>query len=365
MKIALIHDWLIQEGGAEKVLKAIYQIYPGDIYTLFLKNMRLLDQFSPERVYASWLNKLPKSHVYYRQLLPFFPLLMKSLNLAKYDVIISSSHCMAKNIVKQPYQTHICYCHTPARYLWDLNEVYQSQMTPLSSSMLRLFTPYLQREDRKGSENVDIFIANSHFVKDRIERYYQKAAKVIYPPVDVNFFTPSLSPKEKYYVTCSRLIAYKNIDLLVETFSLHPDKKLLIIGEGPERQKLESKAGRNISFLGWIPLLQLKALLQQATAFIYGAIEDFGIIMVEAIACGCPVIALGKGGAREIVMPDCGILFDEISTNSLSCAINQLEKEKKSFDSFIMHKRVKRFSYERFAKELREVVDSSVYSSRG
>lgn len=365
MKIGLVHDWLIQEGGAEKVFKEIYQLYNGDIHTLFHKNSTLFQGSDEQKIFSSWLNRLPKSDVYYRNLLPFFPLAMKSLDLSSYDLIISSSHCMAKNIQKREGQIHISYCHTPARYLWDLHESYCAQMPSLSGALLRLFTPYLQREDEKGSASVDEFIANSSFVKERILRCYGREAKVIYPPVDVDFFTPSLRKKGEYYMTCSRLISYKNIDLLLETFAEHPDKRLLIVGEGPERKNLEKKAPSNVQFLGWIEGEKLRSLFREAKAFLYAAIEDFGIILVEAIAAGAPVIALGYGGAREIVSSECGILFDEPSTNSLTWALEELEKEEKHFDPFLMHKKVERFSYERFRREFQEVVDSSLYSSRG
>ncbi len=365
MKIGLVHDWLIQEGGAEKVFKAIYQLYPGDIHTLFIHNPSLEEEFNNDSLNSSWLNLLPRSHEYYRHLLPFYPLAMKSLDLSSYDLIISSSHCMAKNIHKLPHQIHICYCHTPARYLWDLKETYQSQANPLVSSLLKLFAPYLRKADRKGAENVDVFIANSQFVKDRIERCYEREAKVIYPPVDTNFYVPSAESKEEYYVTCSRLIPYKNIDLILETFSFHPNKRLLVIGEGPHRKTLESKAPPNVSFLGWIPKIEQRSILQKAKAFIYAAVEDFGIVLAEAISSGCPIIALGQGGANEIVTPSCGILFDEASTNSLSYAITQLENKRDFLDPAIMHQEAEKFSYERFAKELKELVDSSIYTSRG
>lgn len=360
MKLALVHDWFLSYSGAEKVINEIAKIFPGDAYAMFGKNIP--SHIKKRNYKTSFLEFVPFIDSYYRYLLPLFPFAMKSLKFNEYDVIISSSHCMAKNLTKYKHQIHICYCHSPARYLWDMQSTYQQAMHPFIKWIFTRLSNRLKDFDYNQSKNVDLFIANSSFVKERIHQCYRKDAIVIHPPVNTHFFTPINEKKKQFFVTCARLVHYKNIKFLIRAFKNLPNENLYIIGDGPEKKNLKSIATKNIHFLGKVSDETLKQYLQQARAFLYGAIEDFGIILAEAISAGCPVIAYNQGGAKEIVSQDCGVLFDELSIKSIHEAINHLDK--KTFDSVYMHQYAQKFSYERFEKEIKYYVTTYLNTCR-
>jgi glycosyltransferase involved in cell wall biosynthesis len=358
MKMALVHDWLITEGGAEKVLQELSKVFSGPIHTLFYDQKKLQNPFFLDKIiHTSFLQRycfLVKNH---RWLLPLFPYAIESLNLSYADVILSSSHAVAKGIIKRKDQLHICYCHTPMRYAWDLKESYIQSCPSLMRSFASVLLEKIRKWDQKGESGVDAFIANSFHVAKRIRTHYKREAKVIYPPVCLDRFFRS-SQKEEYYVTHARLVPYKRIDLWVEAFSYMLDKKLIVIGEGPEKEKLKRRATKNIEFLGFVESEELALILSKAKAYLFAAEEDFGIAIVEAQAAGLPVLALKKGGAVEIVTEGkSGLFFEEATLTSCIEVIQSFEKKEDSFDPDFIQKSVVKFGEMRFQKEILEFVE--------
>lgn len=362
MKIALIHEWISDLGGSEKVLKELISLLPDyHLFTLFYKENSLVDLgIDPTRVTASFLNKIRGISKIYRSLLPIFPTAIESLNLSGYDIIFSSSHISAKGVIPKPYQTHICYCHTPARYLWDMSNEYL-RMKGLDrapfSLMSHMALNYLRLWDVSTSNRVDYFIANSEYTKSRIKKYYNRDAVVIYPPVDTDKFYPS--PKGDYFLFLSRLVPYKRGDLAIKTFS-RIKEQLIVVGDGPEKKKLMKIATKNVKFTGYLPDEEVARYLSGARALIYPSEEDFGITMVEALASGTPVIAFARGGASEIVRDikksdsPTGILFEEQSIESICNAIEEFKKNESSFKTDALIDSSRRFSKRIFDEQIQE-----------
>jgi glycosyltransferase involved in cell wall biosynthesis len=375
MKIALIHDWLVFLGGSEKVLEAIYEIFPGPIFTL-VADIDSLDGSILKRaeIFTSFIEKLPLAKKKYRSYLPLFPIAIEQFDLSEYDIIISVSSSVAKGILKRSDQLHISYCCTPIRYAWDLYHQYiiESGLNKgLKSLLAKLILHYIRIWDQTTMNRVDYFITLSNYVAERIEKTYGKDSTVIYPPVEVEKFEIE-TKKEDFYLTASRLVPYKKIDLIVETFNKIPARKLVVIGDGPEYNKIKRKASKNIELLGYQPFVSLKYYLQKAKAFIFMADEDFGILPVEAQACGTPVIAYGKGGVVETVVPfnnhnlqinnlgypkPTGIFFYKQTIDALIEAIKLFERIESRFDYTEIRKNAMRFSKDRFVKEFKEFVD--------
>lgn len=353
MKIALVHDWLLGIGGGEKVLEALCELYEGPIYTLLKDEKALKDTiFARRQLHTSFLQHFPSVKSYYRNLLPFFPLAIEQFDLSKYDLIFSSSHAVAKGVKTHPGQLHICYCHTPMRYAWDLHAFHLAHLNLLKKWMARPILHYLRQWDKKTQARVDHFIANSHCVAKRIEKNYGRTATVIHPPVDTHLMSIS-SKRENYYFTCSRLVPYKRIDLLVDAFAKMPDKQLVVIGEGPEMKKLKSKATKNVELLGHQEDGVLREMLSRSKAFLFAAEEDFGIVLVEAQASGIPIIAFGSGGSLDTVLPgQTGIFFKEQTPESLIEAIGKFEKMQDDFEPEKIRKHALQFSKERFQREI-------------
>ncbi|MBS0628720.1 MAG: glycosyltransferase [Verrucomicrobia bacterium] len=345
MKTALVHDWLVGLGGAEKVLAALCELFDGPIHTL-IWNKKL---FCERQIETTFLQHLPFSDRYYPNLLPLFPLAIQSFDLSQYDLILSSSHSVAKSIKTRPGQKHICYCHTPMRYAWDQRDFYLKTLSPVKRALAAPILKQLRLWDQKTAASVTHFIANSHFVAQRIKAHYGRPSTVIYPPVETHLFSPS-AKKEDYFVTCSRLVPYKRVDLIIKAF---PEKKLLIIGDGPEMKKLKSFATPNIEFLGHLPHEKLRQVIAKAKAFIFAAEEDFGIAVVEAQAAGVPVIAYAKGGALETILNGVtGLLFEEQTPDRIMQTIEQFERFE--FDSKIIQSHAQKYSKERFKHEIAE-----------
>lgn len=353
MKTAIVHDWLITLGGAEKVLDAMLKLYPSPIYTLLHRE----ELFDNQEVITSFLQNLPLSQRLYRNLLPLFPAAIERFDLSAYDLILSSSHAVAKGIKKHPKQLHICYCHTPMRYVWDLYEEYLAEINILKKLIAKPFLNYLKKWDTNSLNRVDYFIANSKYIAERIKRNYGRTAEVIYPPVATHLFKAG-QKRERFYLTLARLVPYKKIDLIVSTFNELPHLKLVVIGDGPELQNLKSIAKKNIELLGWQPDHVVQAYLEQAKGFVFAADEDFGISMVEAQAAGTPVIAFGRGGSLEIVSPKTGIFFDEQSIPSLTDAI--LRFERMNFDPFVIKDHSEQFSLQRFNREYSSFIEQKL-----
>ena len=304
MKTAIIHDWLITNAGAEKVLKEIVELYPNaDIFSLvdFLNNKNRIDILNGKYAKTSFIQNLPFAKKHFRNYLPLFPKAIESFDLNSYDLIISSSWAVAKGIKKNKKQTHICYCHTPIRYAWDLYSEYTSNLKQPKKFLVQQTLKYIKKWDIETLDRVDYFIANSNFVRERIDRTYNRKAVVIYPPINIDKFT-LYKQKENFYLTASRLVPYKKTKLIVEAFTQMPNRRLVVIGNGEEFNSIKEIATPNIKLLGYQEDKILIKYMQRAKGFIYSAIEDFGIVPIEAMACGTPVIALNKGGTAETVI---------------------------------------------------------------
>jgi glycosyltransferase involved in cell wall biosynthesis len=365
-RIAVVHEWLITLGGSELVLAQLLRAFPGaDVFALIDKlpaSERSL--LGLGRVRTSFLQALPRIEKRYRSLLPLFPAAVRGLDVRDYDIVISSSHAVAKGVKTYPGQLHVCYCHSPMRYAWDLREQYLMETgndRGPRGFVVRTMLDGLKRWDRANSADVDSFVANSRYIADRIRRAYDREAAVIYPPVDTEFFTPSASRHDTpYYVTASRFVPYKRMDLIAAAFRLLPDRRLVIVGNGPDEAKVRAAAGANVEFAGHVDRERLRDLLRGARAFVFAANEDFGIAPVEAQACGTPVIAYGRGGATETVVSHgptgerTGVLFPEQTTESIVEAIQAFETLEIS--SAVCRANAERFGEERFRREIAALV---------
>jgi glycosyltransferase involved in cell wall biosynthesis len=367
VRIAIVHDWLVTYAGAEKVLEQIVACFPdADLFSLvdFLDDRSFLRGKS---VTTSFIQKLPLARSKYRSYLPLMPLAIEQLDVSAYDVVISSSHAVAKGILTGPDQVHISYVHSPIRYAWDLQHQYlqQSKLTNgPKSALARLILHYIRNWDIRTSNSVDGFVANSEFIARRIKKVYQREAQVIFPPVDVEAFS-LCTEKEDFYLTASRMVPYKKIDLIVEAFARMPERKLVVIGDGPDMDKIRAKAGPNVEIMGYQPFKVLKDRMSRAKAFVFAAEEDFGISVVEAQACGTPVIAYGKGGALETVRDlseprPTGMFFDEQDAESIIAAVERFDTHIKRFSPMDCRANAEQFSAahfrERFFAHVRAAV---------
>jgi len=362
MRIAFIHDWLVDKGGSENVLSAMLEQWPhAPVYTL------VHDHQGPTRsllnghtVITSFLQKLPQATRRYRSFLPLMPIAIEQFDLSAFDIVISSSHAVAKGVIIGPDQLHISYVHSPIRYAWELQFQYLREAGldhGLKSVLVRWLLHYIRLWDTRTANGVDEFVCNSRFVARRIWKVYHRKATVIYPPVDVDKFE-LCEQKENFYLTASRMVPYKRINLIVEAFAKMSDKRLFVIGNGPDFDKIKAIATPNVILMGYQPLEVLREKMQKAKAFIFAAEEDFGIVPVEAQACGTPVIAFGKGGALEtIVNEKTGLFFEEQSVDSLLDAISRFETRKMEFSPHEIRKNAERFSKARFQEEFTSFVN--------
>ncbi|MBB6638143.1 glycosyltransferase [Cohnella thailandensis] len=365
MRIAIIHDWLVVNAGAEKVLEQLVNLYPNaDLFSTvdFLKDSER-GFIQNKRAKTTFIQKLPFARKKYRSYLPFMPLAIEQLDLRGYDLVISSSHAVAKGVLTSPGQVHISYVHTPIRYAWDMQQQYLEQTNLIKgfkSSIARIILHYIRMWDLRTVNSVDAFIANSQFVSNRIRKYYGRHSDVIYPPVDVSAFEMK-AQKEDFYLIVSRLVPYKKMDLIVRAFATMPDKKLIIIGDGPERDKVKAHLGPNTKYLGRQSFEVLKDHMQRARAIIFAAEEDFGIVPVEAQACGTPVIAYGKGGVLETVIGEesenpTGLFFNEQTVESIREAVERFEARMHLFKPENCRSNATRFTAEQFRSQFSEFV---------
>ncbi len=360
MKVAFVHDWFNDIGGAEKVAREILLCYPqADVFSLIdhyddaKRKKYLLDK----RVSTSFIQKIPFSKKYYRFLFPFFPRAVESFDLSAYDLIISSSSSVAKGIRKGKNQLHICYCHSPVRYAWDLRKDYLEVISnPVTRKVFDYFLGRLKAWDLRSNERVDFFVANSNYVRDRIKNNYLREADVIYPPVDVNSFTLTRQ-KQDYYFTVSRLVSYKKTENIVRAFAKFPHLKLQVAGKGPNKKRLEKIAPPNVSILGYVPTEELREKIKDAKAFIANANEDFGITIVEAQSCGTPIIVPYLGGYKETVSESTGLFFESQEQNAIEKAITLFESKAKTFKEDDFRNNVKRFDNSRFQTEFKGFVE--------
>lgn len=349
MKTALIHYWLTAKRGGEKVLSELLSLHPGaDIFTHAYTPEKFSGMIPEEtKVTETFIGKLPFAHTSCQKYLPLMPMALRHLELGKYDLVISSESGPAKGIRKGKDSVHICYCHTPMRYLWDLYDDYYKKSGVLTRTAMRIFRDSLRKYDLASAGGVDAFIANSFFVRERIKRIYGRESTVVQPPVDTDFYTPpEKMPEKNYYLLAGQLVSYKNPDLAISAFA-RTDLPLIVAGEGPMEEQLRKNAPSNITFKGRVSDEKLRELYRGAKALIFPGIEDFGITIVESLACGTPVIALEAGGALEsIENRKNGIFFKEESETALLEAVEEMEY--KNFSPEECRKQALRFSREKF-----------------
>lgn len=369
-KIAIVHDWLEVYAGAEKVLEQLIALWPNaDIHALV--------DFLPEKqrgflqgreVRTSFIQKLPFARKKFRNYLPLMPLAIEQLDLSRYDVIISSSYAVAKGVITSGNQLHISYVHSPIRYAWDLQHQYLLEsglVSGFKSFLARSILHYIRMWDARTSASVDVMLANSRYIARRIEKCYGRQAEVIYPPVDTSAFSMQ-AEKQDYYVTASRMVPYKMIPVIAQAFARMPDRKLVIIGDGPDMARVRAAAGPNVEVLGHQPFDVLKQHMQNAKAFIFAAEEDFGITPVEAQACGTPVIAFGRGGSLETVIPAgerpraTGVFFHEQTPEAIAAAVNRFDALAGEIRPEDCRDNALRFSVEAFRQKLAMTVSQSI-----
>ncbi|MFA6215743.1 MAG: glycosyltransferase [Patescibacteria group bacterium] len=358
MKVALIHDHLIQEGGAERVLQVFLEMWPeAPTYTLLYDREKLGQIFKDKDIRTSFLQNWPAALKHYQWFLPLMPTATESYDLMDYDVVLSSCSAMAKGIITRSNTLHFCYCHTPTRYLWSDTHRYVEELkyNRLVKKIIPLILNQLRIWDQLSAQRVDYFIANSKNVADRIKKYYRRDSLIIHPPVDTNNF--QISPAVgKYFLTGGRLVAYKRFDIAIKAFN-RLGIPLKIFGTGPEEKNLKNLAKQNIEFLGKISQTELAKLYSEAVAFVHPQIEDFGITAVESMACGRPVIALAAGGACETVVEgQTGKFFDEQTWEALADAIVRFKPE--NYDPIKIKNYAEQFSTERFKKEIKELIEN-------
>lgn len=348
-KTAIIHDWLNGMRGGEKVLEVLLDIFPdADIFTLFLEEEKISEKIKAHKIFPSSLNKYRLIRSHYKYFLPLFPSTIEAFDLKDYDVVISISHCAAKGVIPHPGALHIGYINSPMRYAWDRYYTYFGNVKGLKKYFIKKQMSKLRTWDVASSSRVDYFAANSRFIQQRIWRYYRREAAVIHPPVDTEGFQPGTNPRKDFFLTVSALVPYKEVDLLVETFNQTGDR-LIIVGKGSEEKKLKRRARKNIEFKKDIPREELVQLYQEATAFVYAGVEDFGIVFVEAQACGTPVVAYKKGGVLDIVTKDTGILYQQQTPNHLIDAIEKIKKN--TFNPSFIRQNSLKFSRENFKRK--------------
>ena len=373
MKTAIVHDWLTGMRGGERVLEVICERYPGaDLFTLLHVSGSVSRSIERLPIHTSALQRLPGVDRYYRECLPLFPTLIEQFDLERYDLVISSSHCAAKSVITRPGSTHICYCHTPMRYAWDQFDAYfgPARVGPLVSAALRPLLAGLARWDRDTAGRVSRYLTNSQHVAGRIRQYYNREATVVYPPVDTEFFHPdtvlavNTGAAARYALVVSALVPYKRIDVAIEACRL-AGVPLKIVGIGPERTRLERSAGNaDVEFLGRLSDEEVRHLYQHTGVVLLTGEEDFGIVPLEAQACGTPVIALGRGGALETVVPDeNGLLVDELTADAFADAIRHVMQRR--FDPIRIRRSTERFSRARFGDQIEALVDETIKARCG
>lgn len=361
-RVALVHDWLPVYAGAERVLEHMLHLFPrADVFSLveFLPpDQRAFLQGRP--VQTSFMQQLPFARRVYRYYLPLAPLAIEQFDLSSYDLVISSSYVVAKGVLTTADQLHISYVHSPIRYAWDLYFQYLKQgrlERGPRSWLARLILHYLRLYDTTTASRPDVLVANSRHVARRIWKTYRRRARVIYPPVDTAAFGPD-GPRDDYYVTVSRLVPYKRVDLIVQAFARMPHRKLVVIGDGPELDRIARLAKPNIELLGYQPLEVMRTYMQRARAFVFAAEEDFGIVPVEAMACGTPVIAYGRGGVRESVIEgETGLFFYEQTPEALVEGVERFEQLEKSLSIERIRLQAERFSVPRFRVAFSRLVE--------
>ena len=375
-KTLVVHDWLTTYAGSERVLEQML-IACSDADLASLCDFVPDDQrgfLQGKKPKTTFIQKLPGARKHYRNYLPLLPLAVEQIDASNYDLVLSSSHAVAKGILTGPDQLHVCMCYSPIRYAWDLQHQYLRESNlerGLKSALARLILHYMRIWDTRTANGVDAFIAISDFIARRIRKVYNRPSRVIYPPVDVSAFVLR-EDKEDFYLTASRMVPYKKIPLIIQAFAAMPDKRLVVIGEGPEFERCKAVATPNVELLGYQSFDVLRDHMQRARAFVFAAEEDFGIVPIEAQSCGTPVIAFGKGGARETIVgvdeavPEgtaaesaTGVFFSEQSVASIVAAVERFEATPETFTPQTCRENALRFGPERFRAEFTGFVEAS------
>jgi glycosyltransferase involved in cell wall biosynthesis len=362
--VGLVHDWLPVYAGAERVLEQMIQVCPSsEVYSLIdyvPEDQRAFLQ--DKEVETSFIQDLPFAERAYRYYLPFAPLAIEQFDLSDHDVVVSSSYAVAKGALTRSDQLHVSYVHSPIRYAWDLYHDYleaEGLGERLRNLLARPILHYLRLYDVCTAPRVDVYVANSQHVARRIWKRYRRRAHVIYPPVDISRFSVQRD-KEDYYLTMSRLVSYKQIDLVVRAFNEMPGKQLYVIGDGPERDRIERLAGPNVEVLGYQPDEAVAHYMENAQAFVFAAEEDFGIVPVEAQACGTPVIAYGRGGATETVVEgETGLFFESQDVDAVRTAVSEFEDLRPQLDAEAIRAHAEQFDISAFRSAFSRLVRSA------
>ena len=371
MRVAVVHDWLYVLGGAEKVLSAIMRCYPGaDVFCLFdILSDEDRQKAGLPKTHTTFFQRLPAVNRRHRLYLPLMPIAVEQLDVSGYDLVISSSYAVAKGVLTGPDQLHVAYVHSPMRYAWDLQHEYLRESKwgrGLKGAAARWILHKLRIWDVRTANGVNDFIVNSRFIARRVHKAYGRSATVIWPPVEVADVLPPpvtrpAGDENPYYLAASRLVPYKNIDAIVQAFTAMPQRRLVVAGTGPERERLQAMAGPNIEFVGFVPDARLRELMRGAEAFVFAAEEDFGIVPVEVQSEGTPVLALGRGGARETVVATgpapTGLFFDRPHPAAITAAVEAFEQSRDLFTRGACHANALRFRTARFEREFKSFVD--------
>ncbi|MEW6696498.1 MAG: glycosyltransferase [Bacillota bacterium] len=359
MKIAIVHDWLTNMGGAEKIIEIMHDVFPeAPIYTLVYNKDNMPGPFQKMVIKTSFLQKVPFAKRKHNLFLQFMPTAVEQFDLSYYDLVISSSTACAKGVITRADTCHICYCNTPMRYAWDFYHDYIKGKGLITRTYIAYQMNKIRLWDRMAADRVDYFIANSHNVSRRIEKHYRREAQVIYPPVDTDFYQPNKGNRDNYFLCAGRLVGYKRIDLAIDAFNLLK-LPLQVVGDGAEYKRLKRKAGNSISFLGRVNNQELRNLYQGCRAFIFPGEEDFGITPLEAQACGRPVIAYGKGGALETILADkTGIFFNKQTTEALAGAVQHFIATEQHFNVDEIRKHADKFNITRFKSQMEKFIMS-------
>jgi glycosyltransferase involved in cell wall biosynthesis len=363
LRVALVHDWLTGMRGGERMLEVLCELFPkATLHTLLHNKGSVSPTIEAMKIETSFIDWLPLKATKYRNYLPLFPLAIESFDLSGFDLVFSTSHAVAKGAKAAPGALHICYCHTPMRYIWEMYDEYfgPGRAGFLTRAAMSVVAPRLRTWDVRSNDRVNFFITNSRNVANRIRQYYRRPADVLYGPVDTDQFVVS-ERNDGYFLIVSALVPYKRVDLAIQVFN-ELGERLLIVGTGPERGKLESISSKNIQFLGWQSDAELSKLYAACRGLIFPGIEDFGLVPLEAMATGKPVIAFGQGGALETVVDDphhpTGVFFQEQSVASLSNAVARFSKMK--FDPLFIRSQAERFSRPLFKERIRQYVEEKL-----
>jgi glycosyltransferase involved in cell wall biosynthesis len=377
MRVAIVHHWFISRAGGERVFDTIASIFPtADVFTLFLDKQKFSPALDKHKITTSFLDRIPAAQKVHRHFLPFYPLAVEMLDLSGYDLVISSDSGPMKGVLTDPHSTHICYCHSPMRYLWDGYSAYHRRMSPLAQTIFGITSHYVRNWDYSAAQRVDHFIANSRYVAGRIRKYYRRDSTIIHPPIDTSRAYLA-SKQDDYYLAVGRLVGYKRTDILINACT-KLGRKLVIVGDGPERKKLEKHSAKNVAFLGELDDLKLGNTYAHCRALLFAAEEDFGMVALEAQSYGRPVIAFGKGGSLETVVgnyaPICareagenaaltGVFFREQTADSLAEAILSFESSEEIFVPRHIQLHARKFDTSVFLDRMHEYINCAVADS--